>query len=140
MITANQIVVHILADYFCQSDWMAVNKKNETLPCLIHCLIYTAIFWLFFTPGLLATLFIFGTHFAIDRFGLARFPIWAKNFMNPTFSNRPFSDCNVTGFYDLKAKEGDKEARPFFITIWLYIIMDNTLHLICNGFALTYLN
>ena len=29
--------------------------------------------------------------------------------------------------------------RPFAITIWLYIICDNLLHIICNYIALLYL-
>jgi hypothetical protein len=30
------------------------------------------------------------------------------------------------------------KPRHFFITIWLYIITDNTFHLLCNYFAIKY--
>lgn len=143
MITGTQIVTHVVADYFCQSDWMAVNKSRKWIPCLVHVIIYSLVFLLVFQPSWLAMAFIFGTHLILDRYSLVKYIIWVKNFVNPTFSNRPFSDCSITGFYDKNGTAGvydPDDARPFFITIWLYIIMDNTLHLICNGIALTYLN
>ena len=44
----------------------------------------------------------------------------------------------VTGKYDIE-NFGFERSRPFAISIWLYIICDNLLHIICNYLALKYL-
>jgi hypothetical protein len=102
-----------------------------------------------------ALLFIGVTHFILDRWHIIlKRMIWWKNHF-PTFEYPPFEFCDTTGYYDdspynTKKLEGmDKEIlekptfwgkpRLFFITMWLYIIQDNLLHLICNLIALTLL-
>lgn len=75
--------------------------------------------------------------------------------MNPFLIYPSFEYCDTTGYYDdspynTKKIEGiDKEIleknefwgkpRLFNVTIWLYIITDNMIHLICNYIAITYL-
>jgi hypothetical protein len=44
-----QLLVHLVADYYFQSDWMALNKNKRSVPCLVHCLLYTVPF-LFLMP------------------------------------------------------------------------------------------
>jgi hypothetical protein len=154
------LLCHLVGDFLAQSDWMALNKNKRTFPCLVHCLIYTACF-LVLTVSWKALLFIFVTHFIIDRFPIiVKRLIWTKN-MFPLLDYPPFKYCDTTGYYDdspyntepvlkedyaiwvnnerekILAKYG--RPRHFFITIWLYIITDNTLHLICNGIALVFL-
>jgi len=34
------IYAHLLGDYIFQNDWMALNKKQKTFPCLVHCFFY----------------------------------------------------------------------------------------------------
>lgn len=82
MSTADQIVVHAIGDYILQSDWMASEKTKRWLPAFCHALIYSLGF-LLFRPSLRAWLVIFGTHYFIDRYRLARYVVWAKNFMSP---------------------------------------------------------
>lgn len=133
----NQLLLHILGDYFLQSDWIALNKSKKSLQCLIHCIIYTIPF-LVLTQSIWALLFIFGSHFIFDRFSLVKYIIWLKNHLNPTFSYYPFDKCSVTGYYD-DWNSSNVDSRPKFITTWLYIISDNSVHLACNLFALTFL-
>lgn len=95
MITADQIVIHFIGDYILQSDWMAQNKTNAHWPAFCHALVYSLGF-LAFRPSLAAWLVIFVTHFFIDRYRLARYVVWAKNFIGP--GNLPWKECTGTGY------------------------------------------
>jgi hypothetical protein len=144
---------HLVGDYFLQSDWMAMHKGKKTLNCLVHVLLYTSCF-LFLTLSWKALLFIGVSHFILDRFPIIiKRMIWIKNHL-PTSFYPPFEFCDSTGYFDdspyntltLKPGELSKyvsetygKPRHFHITIMLYIITDNTLHLACNLFALTVL-
>jgi hypothetical protein len=152
------LLCHLLGDYILgQSDWMALNKSRQTIPCLAHVILYTS-FFLILTTSWKALLFIGATHFILDRFPvIIKRLIWLKNHINPTFSYPPFEYCNTTGYYDdspyntKKLLPTEKEIvetkgpfawgkpRHFHITIFLYIVTDNTLHLICNFIALALL-
>lgn len=135
------LLCHLIGDYVLgQSDYMALNKSKQTLPCLIHCLLYTS-FFLFVTISWKALLFIFVTHFIIDRFPIiVKRIIWFKNHLNPQFNYPPFKYCDTTGYHDDSPyntyRNGEERCfgkpRHFFITIWLYIITDNTIHILCN--------
>ena len=118
-----QLILHGIGDYFNQNDWMALNKKKKGLTgflaCFVHCLTYSLPFLLIGSP--VAVLFIFLTHFILDRTHIVE---WALAYRNGV------KDIENFGF---------KHDRPFAITIWLSIITDNLCHLICNYLALKYL-
>lgn len=82
MITADQLTVHAIGDYILQSDWQAQNKTRAHFPAFCHALVYSLGF-LVFTPSWKAWAVIFGTHFLIDRYRLACYLVWAKNFLSP---------------------------------------------------------
>lgn len=126
MITADQLVAHAVGDYILQSDWMANAKTKQSFAALVHALTYSLPFCLL-SPSFPAWGFIVATHFVIDRWRLARYLVWAKNWLGP---NRPWSECSATGY---------PADRPAWMSVWLLIIADNTLHVICNGLALRYL-
>lgn len=126
MITADQLVAHAIGDYILQSDWMANEKTKRTLAAVAHAATYTLPF-VFLTREPTALAFIFGTHLAIDRFRLARFVVWAKNFLSPPNAWKPWRECVATGYH---------ESRPAWLSVWLLIIADNVMHVLCNGFAL----
>lgn len=126
MITADQLVAHAIGDYILQSDWMATEKTKQNLAAAVHALTYSIPF-LFLSPSLLALSVIIGTHFLIDRYRLARYVVWAKNWLGP---NKPWSECVATGY---------PSDRPAWLTVWLLIIADNVLHVMINGLALSYL-
>lgn len=127
MITADQLVAHAVGDYILQSDWMANEKTKQSAAALAHAITYTLAF-LFITQRPVPLLVIAGTHFVIDRWRIARYLVWAKNWLAPT--NKPWSDCKGTGY---------PSDRPPWMAVWLLIIADNTLHVLCNGLALYYL-
>lgn len=83
-----QLLLHLWGDYLLQSDWMARNKTKANWPAAVHAMLYSLPFLFVLRPTLIAFLVILGTHFFIDRFRLARYVVWAKNWMGPSWSRR----------------------------------------------------
>lgn len=127
MYTADQIIAHFVGDYILQSDWMAREKFHSSFACLVHVIFYTLPF-LFLTQEPLTLAVIAGTHFAIDRWRLPRFLIWAKNLPFP--GRRSFKECCRTGF---------PPDMPADLSRMLYIIIDGICHILINGAAIHYL-
>lgn len=128
-ITADQILAHLVGDYLLQSHWMATEKTKRTLAAAIHAVTYTLPF-LLLTQAPAALAFICGTHFLIDRFRLARWVVSLKN-------GYLFEGQDTPGHLVMRATAtGYRDDMPLFLSVWLLIIADNTLHLICNGLAL----
>jgi len=118
-----QILLHLIGDYLFQNDWMAVNKAQKSergyIACMVHCMAYTLPFALYY-QSLPAASIIFGTHFLIDKY---RLPIYWIKLVNWNWSS---------GNY------GYSDAKPVWMSTWLFIIVDNIFHLICNYIAITY--
>jgi hypothetical protein len=136
MFTADQLVAHAIGDYIFQSDWMANNKRKNDWAATIHALTYTLPF-VFITQVPLALWFIFFTHYLVDRYGLARFVVWLKNW--------PFETYEVPGSIDGYATRlkpitptGYDADKPPFLAVWLFIIADNIIHVLCNGLVIWY--
>ena len=127
MFTADQLVAHAVGDYLLQSEWMAQEKTKRSLPALVHCAVYLLPF-LLITQSLPALAVIFGTHFVIDRWHLARYVAWAKN--RPWPGSAPWSDCRKTGFHP---------DTPPWLAGWLVIIVDNIMHVVINAAAIAWL-
>lgn len=126
MITADQLVAHAVGDYLLQSDWMANKKTSSHFAAAVHAAVYTTCF-LALTRQPVALLIIFGTHFFIDRYRLARFVVFAKNFIAPRSLWPTWSNCVATGY---------PSDRPAWLAVWLLIIADNVMHVVINGWAL----
>lgn len=152
-----QLILHLVGDYIAQSHWMAVNKSKRSWPCFVHCVLYTLPF-LLLTSSYTALGIIFGSHFVVDRFGLARYLVWLKNWMGPSGYPR-WSLCSMTGYFDpekavllptgtepstpnheewVRTMGHADLVRPVWLRVWLLIVADNTLHLIFNYLALAY--
>jgi hypothetical protein len=126
-----QLILHLIGDYLTQSDWMAQNKTKDSWAAWVHANVYSFPFLLLtgFAPrGAFAWMVIFVTHFFIDRFRLARYVIWAKNWLG--WGNLPWKDCSATGY---------RPDAPAWLAVWLMIIADNTLHLTINYCAIRWL-
>jgi hypothetical protein len=153
-----QLILHLIGDYVTQSDWMAQNKTKASFPAFVHAGFYSLPF-LLLTMHIPALLCIFGTHFLIDRFRLARYVVWAKNLLapkdtwfcdSPESANAPhnprcqtercdycrqvrtlpWKECTATGY---------PPDRPAWLAVWLLIIADNTMHLAINYASLKWL-
>lgn len=125
-----QLLCHGVGDYLLQSGWMAHGKIKRSFPAAVHALTYFVPFALVFHPSIEASLVIVGTHFCIDRWRLARFVAYAKEFLSPPSAWKPWSEHQATGYH---------ESVPPFLSVWLMIIVDNLLHVIINALALQYL-
>lgn len=110
-----QLLAHLVGDYVIQNDWMASNKTKNSKICLIHAVTYGLSF-LLLTQSLIVLSIIVGTHFLIDRYRLALRLTQIKNW-----------NWSETGF---------PNDRPAFITVWVTILVDNTLHLLINYLSL----
>lgn len=124
MFSAAQLVAHAIGDYVIQSDRMATAKTSQSLWAALHAVSY-ALPFLLLTRSPAALAFIAGTHFAIDRWRLARYVCWAKNAIGGSYA--PWSECSATGYH---------KDRPAWLTVWLLIICDNVMHVCCNAAAL----
>jgi len=147
MFTADQIVAHLVGDYILQSHWMATEKTKQSFAAAVHAVCYTLPF-LFITQSLAALAVICGTHFVIDRWRLARFVVWLKNWpvagtaveeVAPAFNTfdgpaRRVVSQRVILWKPLTAT-GYQDDVPAWLSVWLLIIADNTLHILCNGVA-----
>jgi hypothetical protein len=120
---SDQLIAHAVGDYILQSDWMANNKTADNTAAALHAVTYSLPFMLF-RPGWRAMAVITGTHFLIDRFRLARYVCWAKNWIAPKGE-----DHELTG-------TGYPADRPAWLSTWLLIITDNILHVLINRVAL----
>jgi hypothetical protein len=129
LVTADQLVAHAVGDYLLQSHWMATQKTKASVPAIVHAFAYGLPF-LLFRPTLLAWLVIVVTHFVIDRWRLARFVVWVKNLVGSRAYARPWRECRATGYPD---------SEPVWLTVWLLIVADNTLHVLVNAVALRWL-
>jgi hypothetical protein len=142
-VTADQVVAHMIGDYILQSDWMANEKTKRNVAALAHGFCY-ALPFLFLTGGKDASFIAIAfVHYIIDHFRLARYVVYAKNFIAPAKTLQTDSspakyttwwhkwkDCQPTGYH---------QDRPVWMTVWLMIIADNIMHVLCNAAALRWL-
>jgi hypothetical protein len=142
-VTCDQVVAHLVGDYLLQSDWMANEKTKRNVAALAHGFFY-ALPFLLLTGGRDFSFFgIWLSHYIIDHLRLARYVVYAKNFLAPSKTLQidsnpakyarwwhPWSECDVTGYH---------KDRPVWLATWLYIIADNILHVLCNAAALRWL-
>lgn len=106
-----QLLCHLTGDFLLQTSWMANNKSKRWWPAIVHVTIYTSVF-LLLTQSPLALFVIWFTHLLIDHYKLPQY--WFNI---------------VRG----------KEDSPDWFLLWLYVVQDNTCHLIINYLALRYL-
>lgn len=140
-----QLIAHLLGDYVFQSHWMAENKTKDSRVAFIHAATYLVPF-LLLTRSIPALAIMFFTHAAIDRWRLARYVIWLKNFMAPKGAVPSFwsgqGQCSILRRnWDWKSCTGTGYAPgvPAWLSVWLMIITDNTLHMAINYAAIRWL-
>jgi len=106
---------------------MAENKIRSWAVALLHAATYTLPFLLITrSPAALAV--ICGSHAVIDRYRLAHYVAMAKNIAGHPPRWREY--LTYTGY---------REDLPPWMSVWLVIITDNTMHLVANFFAIKYL-
>lgn len=122
----DQLILHMVGDYVTQTHWMAQNKARVTYVAAIHALVYSIPFLLIGSAQAVGVVLL--SHFLIDRFSLAKYVVYAKNrITDPALS---WKDASGTGYH---------KDVPAWLSVWLLIAADNTIHLACNFMALRYM-
>ena len=122
-----QLIAHLFGDYILQSSWMANNKTKRWFPAIVHACAYSTPFLIMFRPSFLAMVVIISTHILIDHFRLAKYLAFTSQYLAPPSEWKSWFDCNGTGYH---------KDTPVWLAMWLMIIVDNTMHLIINYWAL----
>ncbi|RJL23938.1 DUF3307 domain-containing protein [Bailinhaonella thermotolerans] len=120
---AESFLAHLVGDYVLQSEWMATQKFRRWWPAIVHGLMYSLPF-LLITQSPWALLVIGGTHAVLDHYRVAKHVIRVKNNLLAPPSYR-------------REQAGAPEPPP--TPEWLVIVVDNTMHLVINYAALTWL-
>lgn len=120
------ILAHLVGDYLLQTHWMAVEKTSRWWPAIAHGIVYT-IPYIFVTQSIWALLIISITHMVIDRYRLARHFVWFKNQFAPKAHRPAKSELKTTGY---------PAETPAWLSVWLMIVADNTIHLLINTAAI----
>lgn len=124
------LLAHGVGDYILQSNWMAVHKTERWWPALAHGAMYGLPF-VVLVPSVWAWLVIAATHAVIDRYRLARFVVFAKNWIAPAGHRPAWRDCCPrTGF---------PAELPVWLSTVLLFIIDNLIHIMINIAAVAYL-
>lgn len=126
---AGALIAHFVGDYIIQSDYLANTKTERWLPAWLHGITYTLPF-LFVTQSPLALIVICVTHVLIDHYRLAKHVMWATN----------NAMCPRDWRYRWREQvNGMPPDRPIWLSFWLMIIVDNTLHVVINSAAVLWL-
>lgn len=121
-----ELLAHLMGDYVFQNNWEANKKTSSWLPAISHAAKYTACF-VPVTRNWKALAIIGGTHLVIDHFRLAIPLMWAKNQVGvPSEERYEYSRANA----------GYREDTPVWLSTWLMIIADNSLHMTINHVAI----
>jgi len=111
------LLLHLIGDYMLQSDKMAVEKTKSHFWAALHSAIHGALFFSILPAWLCAYIAI--THFLIDRYRLSIF--WLR-----------LINWNFRGGHFL----GQDHKKAAAISYLVMIAVDNTMHIICNTFAI----
>jgi hypothetical protein len=145
------LLAHLVGDYILQSHWMAQEKVRRWWPAFVHGAFYTLPF-LLITTDWRALLIIGGTHAVIDRYRLAKYLVWAKNWFAPVRirrNTRPSHEHDQTvsvarfvleaynpPWSECKGNAGMPPSTPVWLSTWLMFIADNTVHVLINVAAI----
>lgn len=125
---ATLVLGHLIGDYLLQNKWMAMNKSGNSWKCAVHCVIYTATVVVTTWSNLHGwtwALFVFLTHFPVDRWSLA--DKWLDCINGRSL--RDFIINGKAGIPDGVDAENYHTLRGGF-TALVYAVADNTLHLV----------
>jgi hypothetical protein len=117
-----QLLAHLVGDYVLQNHWMANRKTTSWLAAIIHAVFYGIPFLLLVSTWWQWAIIV-GTHAVIDHYRLAKY--WVE-----------FWGIGQPGWVGQKLGL-DVKTAPDFLAVWLLIIVDNTMHLAINYFALS---
>jgi len=114
---------HFVGDYVLQNHLMATEKVKSWGWACIHAFFYSLPFLVVFPSiSFLQWLILAGTHAVIDHYRLAKY--WCE-----------FWGVGHAGIWWSK-RNGEFQAPPPFLGVWLLIIVDNVMHVTINALVL----
>lgn len=115
------LLVHLTADFWLQSTWMATRKHQSWVAAVIHGGVY-AIAFLPITRDPLALFILFTTHTLIDHHRLAT--------VIPRIVNWSWQDWRWRGWSNPKSYDPNDQPSYFPPQLnWLNIVADQIMHL-----------
>jgi hypothetical protein len=119
------LVIHFVADFLLQSNWMALNKSKDWGALSLHCLIYSLCFvWL----GFIFVAITFLTHFITDAFtSRLTSRLWFIDLAVRSTINKNLK-------WPFFAKINDRKRHWFFVVIGL----DQLIHYATLGITYRY--
>lgn len=87
------LVGHLVGDYLLQNDWMALNKKNQILPCAVHCFLWSACVMSFAGWPLYLWPTLFTLHYLQDASNVVR--KWMSLIGQDSFATGPCSPWSI---------------------------------------------
>ena len=106
----NWFIGHLIGDYLLQNDWMAMNKKSLSWKgffcCFVHCFLWTISIMVCTGWKWWIVIPVFYSHWIFDRTD------FVVRYMN------------LIGAW----ARWDKKSETF---VFPYLIMDNTMHMVC---------
>lgn len=114
------LLLHFVGDYLLQSHYMAVHKTKRFFPAFAHATVYSIPFLAVCYSIWWTAIYI--SHYLIDRYRLAVYWVRIKN-------------ASWKGKLILPGPEnnGFDEQTPAWLSTWLLIIVDNTIHIVINS-------
>lgn len=138
------LLLHLTGDYILQTSTMARRKVDSWFWACLHATVYTLPFLL--VASWQACLVIGGTHAVIDRFSVAKAVIGAKNCLGSflwwlpsagkDFPHMRMLDKALGEIENGRHNWGSSHKVPPHIAFFVYVVVDNTLHLWINYFAM----
>lgn len=112
MITIPYVLAHFIGDFLLQNDWMAAGKKNSSLICSIHVVLYMIPFIFLTDCTWLQLTLIALQHWIQDR---TKFVSWW---------------CNIMGSFQVELKHN---TLP-----WGHFVVDQVFHFVWMYFVINY--
>lgn len=123
------LVVHFLADFIFQSDWMALNKSKHWDPLVIHGLVYSSLFY--FGWGWHFALLTFITHTLTDAVtSRVTSKLWFIDLLEPVKTKKPLAFPTFEF-----ARVYPRKRHWFFVVIGV----DQLIHYVTLALTLRYL-
>lgn len=133
------ILCHMVGDYVLQNNWIANRKTSDIRIAFLHGVLYTAPFgvlMLAIAPTrppagvwdyVWVVLIFVVTHAFIDRYRLVKPLIWAINQVAPREHRYPYAEAMANGGYS--------KSTPVWLSTWLMILVDNSIHIVIGLLA-----
>ena len=129
------VLGHLVGDYLLQNNWMALGKTKSGWICVAHCAVYVVSMTVITWPiihGLQWSLFIYATHYPIDRLSLA------EKWMT-LIRSRSCREYMETGRSRIGGAINASEALQGGFTAFVYVVNDNAMHLLLMYYGAKYL-